>query len=275
MSDTKERLDVLLVEKGFFDSREKAKKSIMAGLVFVDNIRVDKVGEKVKTSAEIIVKGNAIPYVSRGGLKLEKAIKEFNLDLKDKVSIDVGASTGGFTDCMLQNGASRVFAIDVGYGQMAWELRTDPRVVCMERTNIRYVTPENLGELADFSSIDVAFISLKLVLPVVKTLLKDNGEVVALIKPQFEAGRDKVGKKGVVRDPRVHEEVIENIINFALDNGFYLKGLAFSPIKGPEGNIEYLAYLSKEKNENMDIDRERLDILIKDIVGRSHENLEG
>lgn len=274
MSDTKERLDVLLVEKGFFDSREKARKSIMAGLVFVDNNRVDKSGEKVKTSAEIIVKGNAIPYVSRGGLKLEKAMREFNLDLKDKVCMDVGASTGGFTDCMLKNGATKVFAIDVGYGQMAWELRTDPRVVCMERTNIRYVKEEDLGERADFSSIDVSFISLRLVLPVVWELLKDDGEVVALIKPQFEAGREKVGKKGVVRDPKVHKEVIERITGFAIEKGFKLKGLSFSPIKGPEGNIEYLAYLSKNRDNILDMSEDKLNSLIDEVVEKSHDNLE-
>lgn len=271
MSEGKERLDVVLVERGFFDTREKAKKNIMAGLVFVNNNRVDKCGEKISKDAVIDVKGEAIPYVSRGGLKLEKAINEFDLKLSDKISMDVGASTGGFTDCMLQNGAKKVFAIDVGYGQFAWKLRTDERVVCMERTNIRYVKEEDLGNLIDFSSIDVSFISLRLVLPVVKSLLSTEGEIVALIKPQFEAGREKVGKKGVVRDPLVHKEVISTIIFFANSIGLYLKGLTFSPIKGPEGNIEYLAYFI---NKEEAIDPEEINKLIEIIVDRSHGKLE-
>lgn len=266
---SKERIDVLLVQKGFFDTREKARKNIMAGLVFVDGVRVDKAGEKVDIDSEIEIKGNAIPYVSRGGLKLEKALLSFNINLKDKVTIDIGASTGGFTDCMLKNGAKKVFAIDVGYGQLAWELRNDPRVVVMERTNIRYVKPEDLGEFADFASIDVSFISLKLVLPVVKGLLKDEGEIVALIKPQFEAGREKVGKKGVVRDPDVHREVIKEIIDFAKSIDLTIKGLQFSPIKGPEGNIEYLLYLSK----NIDNGIENLESLIINIVNEAHSEL--
>ncbi|MCX7903970.1 MAG: TlyA family RNA methyltransferase [Caloramator sp.] len=265
----KERLDVLLVQKGFFETREKARKNIMAGLVFVDGIRVDKAGEKVNVDSNIEIKGNALPYVSRGGLKLEKALLSFNINLNDKVAIDVGASTGGFTDCMLKNGAKKVFAIDVGYGQLAWELRNDPRVVVMERTNIRFVKPEDLGEFADFASIDVSFISLKLVLPVVKSLLKDDGEIVALIKPQFEAGREKVGKKGVVRDPDVHKEVITEIFNFAKSINFGICGLQFSPIKGPEGNIEYLLYLSK--NTNNDI--ENLQLEISNIVYEAHSKL--
>lgn len=266
----KERLDVLLVEKGFFDSREKARKNIMAGLVFVDNQRVDKPGEKVKTDSEIQVKGQAIPYVSRGGLKLEKAIKEFNIDLNGKIAMDVGASTGGFTDCMLKNGATKVFSIDVGYGQMAWELRNDPRVVCMERTNIRYVKQEDLGMLVDFASIDVSFISLKLVLPVVKQLSSDNAQVVCLIKPQFEAGREKVGKKGVVRDKNVHVEVIKNILDFATSIDFKIKGLTFSPIKGPEGNIEYLAYLTKD---NVDLFQGNIYEKILEVVEKAHSGL--
>lgn len=266
---SKERIDVLLVQKGFFDTREKARKNIMAGLVFVDGVRVDKAGEKVDIDSEIEIKGNAIPYVSRGGLKLEKALLSFNINLKDKVTIDIGASTGGFTDCMLKNGAKKVFAIDVGYGQLAWELRNDPRVVVMERTNIRYVKPEDLGEFADFASIDVSFISLKLVLPVVKSLLKDEGEIVALIKPQFEAGREKVGKKGVVRDPDVHREVIKEIIDFAKSIDLTIKGLQFSPIKGPEGNIEYLLYLSK----NIDNGIENTESLIISIVNEAHSEL--
>lgn len=270
MSETKERLDILLVEKGFFDSREKARKNIMAGLVFVNGNRIDKAGEKVKTSSDIVVKGDAIGYVSRGGLKLEKAMKEFNISLNGKVCMDVGASTGGFTDCMLQNGAVKVYAVDVGYGQMAWKLRTDDRVVCMERTNIRYVTPENIDDQLDFASIDVSFISLRLVLPVLKTLLTEKGEIVALIKPQFEAGREKVGKKGVVRDPKVHEEVILKVIKFSKDFGYKIKGLEFSPVKGPEGNIEYLLYLTKdeEAEDNTDIES-----LVKNIVNMSHEKL--
>ncbi|MDO6354523.1 TlyA family RNA methyltransferase [Caloramator sp. CAR-1] len=266
---SKERIDVLLVQKGFFDTREKARKNIMAGLVFVDGVRVDKAGEKVDIDSEIEIKGNAIPYVSRGGLKLEKALLSFNINLKDKVTIDIGASTGGFTDCMLKKGAKKVFAIDVGYGQLAWDLRNDPRVVVMERTNIRFVKPEDLGEFADFASIDVSFISLKLVLPVVKGLLKDEGEIVALIKPQFEAGREKVGKKGVVRDPDVHREVIKEIIDFAKSIDLTIKGLQFSPIKGPEGNIEYLLYLSK----NIDNGIENLESLIINIVNEAHSEL--
>ena len=213
MSGKKERLDILLVEKGIFTSRERAKTSIMAGKIFVDGQRVDKAGEKVSIDAEIIFKGQEIPYVSRGGLKLEKAIKEFGVYLKDKVCMDIGASTGGFTDCMLQNDAKKVFSVDVGYGQFAWKLRTDPRVVCMERTNIRYVTPEDIGEKIDFASIDVSFISLKKIMPATLSLLSDIGEVVALIKPQFEAGKEKVGKKGVVRDINVHKEVVMNIVD--------------------------------------------------------------
>lgn len=271
MGQLKERIDVLLVEKGFFETREKAQRNIMAGLVFVDNQRVDKCGEKVKIDGNIEVKGEAIPYVSRGGLKLEKAINEFNIDLNEKVAMDVGASTGGFTDCMLKNNASKVFSVDVGYGQLAWELRTDSRVVSMERTNIRYVKLKDIGILLDFVSIDVAFISLKLVLPVVKELLKNMGEIVALIKPQFEAGRDKVGKKGVVRDPDTHVEVVKEIIFFAAGIGLELKGLTFSPVKGPEGNIEYLAYFIK--SGNIEIDSETVIRKIEDIVENSHNSL--
>lgn len=270
MKENKERLDVLLVEKGFFESREKAKKNIMAGLVFVNNVRFDKVGDRVPVDAEIEVKGEAIPYVSRGGLKLEKAIKEFGIVLHGKVSMDVGASTGGFTDCMLQNGASKVFAVDVGYGQFAWKLRTDPRVVCMERTNIRYVKPEDIGSEIDFASIDVSFISLRLVLPVICDLLNSKGEIAALIKPQFEAGRDKVGKKGVVRDKNTHKEVIEEVLGFADKSGLFLKGLTYSPVKGPEGNIEYLALLSKDNEGAVVWDME----LIDSVVEASHSSLD-
>lgn len=269
MAEGKERIDILLVKNGFFDSREKAQKNIIAGLVFVDNVRIDKPGAKVPVNSNIEVKGETIPYVSRGGLKLEKAVNEFSIDLKDKVAIDVGASTGGFTDCMLKNGAKKVYAVDVGYGQLAWVLRTDPRVVCMERTNIRFVKPEDIDTKADFVSIDVSFISLKLVLPAVKQLLNLQGEVVCLIKPQFEAGREKVGKKGVVRDINVHKEVVKNIVDFAISIGFILKGLTFSPIKGPEGNIEYLAYFTNYGN----IAIECIDKLINDIVEKSHKYL--
>jgi 23S rRNA (cytidine1920-2'-O)/16S rRNA (cytidine1409-2'-O)-methyltransferase len=265
----KKRIDVLLVEQGFFDSRERAKKSLMAGLVFVDNQRCDKAGTEVKIDSKIEVKGNPIPYVSRGGLKLEKALKNFDLTLKGKVCMDIGSSTGGFTDCMLQNGATKVFSIDVGYGQLAWKLRQDERVVCMERTNIRYVTLEDIGEPADFVSIDVSFISLKLVLPKAKELLREGGEVIALIKPQFEAGREKVGKKGVVREKSTHSEVIDMVSRFALENGFEILELDFSPIKGPEGNIEYLIHLKSTDAKNM-FDVEKYKIKIEEIVEKSH-----
>lgn len=251
----KERIDVLLVEKGLFESREKAKASIMAGVVFVDEQKVDKAGEEVSVDAKIEVRGNVCPYVSRGGLKLEKAINSFGVNLNNKVCMDIGASTGGFTDCMLQNGASKVFSVDVGYGQFAWKLRQDERVVCMERTNIRYVTDEQIGEKLDFASIDVSFISLTKVLPVAFNLLKDDGEVVALIKPQFEAGREQVGKKGVVRDSKVHKEVIEKVIEFSRNIGFCVKNLSFSPIKGPEGNIEFLLYLGKSNDTIVDVEK--------------------
>lgn len=252
---SKERIDVLLVEKGFFESREKAKASIMAGVVYVDEQKIDKAGEEVSIDAKIEVRGNVCPYVSRGGLKLEKAINSFGVNLKDKVCMDIGASTGGFTDCMLQNGARKVFSVDVGYGQFAWKLRQDERVVCMERTNIRYVTEEQIGEKLDFASIDVSFISLTKVLPVAFNLLKDDGEVVALIKPQFEAGREQVGKKGVVRDSKVHKEVIEKVIDFSRNIGFCIKNLSFSPIKGPEGNIEFLLYLGKNDDTIVDVEK--------------------
>ena len=234
----KERLDVLLVKRGLAASREKAKAVIMAGSVFVDNQKEDKAGTMFPDTVQIEVRGNTLKYVSRGGLKLEKAMTHFGLSLDGCVCMDVGSSTGGFTDCMLQNGAVKVYAIDVGHGQLDWKLRNDPRVVCMEKTNIRYVTPEDLEEKADFSSIDVSFISLTKVLPPVYELLKDQGQVVCLIKPQFEAGREKVGKKGVVRDPAVHREVIEKVTAFASETGFALLNLEYSPIKGPEGNID-------------------------------------
>lgn len=258
----KERLDVLLIERGFFDSREKAKAVIMAGEVFVNGQREDKSGSKFDREAEIEVKGKVLKYVSRGGLKLEKAVEIYGLDLMDKTCIDIGSSTGGFTDCMLQNGAAKVYAIDVGTNQLAWKLREDKRVVSMEKTNIRYVTEEDIPEKADFASVDVSFISLTKVLPAAVNLLKDEAHMVCLIKPQFEAGREKVGKKGVVRDLSVHKEVIELVINFAIGLNFFIKGLTFSPVKGPEGNIEYLLYMQK-RNEKMS--GAETDKIIKDI----------
>ena len=242
----KERLDVLLVKRGLAVSREKAKAVIMAGNVYVENQKEDKAGTMFQDTVNIEVRGSTLKYVSRGGLKLEKAMTHFGVTLKDKVCMDVGSSTGGFTDCMLQNGAVKVFAIDVGHGQLDWKLRKDERVVCMEKTNIRYVVPEDLGEAADFSSIDVSFISLTKVLLPVYHLLKEDGEVVCLIKPQFEAGREKVGKKGVVRDPEVHKEVIEKVISYGQSIGYAALHLEYSPIKGPEGNIEYLLHLKKK-----------------------------
>ena len=241
----KQRLDIFLVENGLVSGRDLAKSLIMEGKVYVNNQKADKAGEQVSEKDKVELRGETLRYVSRGGLKLEKAMNAFPISLDGCVAMDIGASTGGFTDCMLQNGARKVYSVDVGYGQLAWKLRTDERVVNMERTNIRYVTPEDIGEELDFASIDVAFISLKLVLPVAANLLKDGGELVALIKPQFEAGRDKVGKKGVVRDSAVHQEVIENVTAFAQDSGFCVLGLEFSPIRGPEGNIEYLMYAKK------------------------------
>lgn len=249
------RLDILLVERGLASSREKAKAVIMAGDVFVNGQREDKAGttfdpEKIRT---LEVRGAALPYVSRGGLKLEKALKVFPLVLSEKTCMDIGASTGGFTDCMLQNGAKKVYAIDVGHGQLDWKLRSDGRVVCMERTNFRYLTKEDLPEQADFASCDVSFISLTKILLPAGNLLKDDGEMVCLIKPQFEAGREKVGKKGVVRDKAVHREVICKVMDFADDIGFRIAGLSFSPIKGPEGNIEYLLYLRKEPGRSEEL----------------------
>ena len=251
----KERLDVLLVKRNLAESREKAKAVIMAGNVFVDGQREDKAGSTFLPDVNIEVRGHTLPYVSRGGLKLEKALANFDVDVKDKVCTDVGSSTGGFTDCMLQNGAKKVFAIDVGRGQLDWKLRNDPRVICMEKTNIRYVTPEDIGESVDFSSIDVSFISLTKVLVPIRDYLNEDGEIVALIKPQFEAGREKVGKKGVVRDKSTHLEVIRKIMDYAMSIGFDLCALDFSPIKGPEGNIEYLIHLKKGA-EGMEKDME-------------------
>ncbi|MDD3346341.1 TlyA family RNA methyltransferase [Oscillibacter sp.] len=262
----KTRLDVLLVERGLQETRQKAQAVIMSGLVFIKGQRVDKPGTAVANDAEIEVRGNALPYVSRGGLKLEKAMKTFPIDLAGTVCADIGASTGGFTDCMLQNGATKIYAVDVGYGQLAWKLRSDPRVVCLERTNARYLTSEQIPEALDFSSIDVSFISLKLILPAVCGVLRDGGHVACLVKPQFEAGREKVGKKGVVRDPAVHREVLEHFLTHAKDSGFTVLGITYSPIRGPEGNIEYLGYLEKGAGQEQSFDLDAL-------VAESHEVL--
>lgn len=265
----KKRLDVLVYEKGFAESREKAKAVIMAGLVYVENQKADKCGTSYDENVKIEVRGSALKYVSRGGLKLEKAINNFDLDLNDKITMDIGASTGGFTDCMLQNGAKKVYSIDVGYGQLAWKLRTDERVVNLERTNMRKVTREQVPDDIDFFSVDVSFISLKLILPVARELMAKNAQAVCLIKPQFEAGREKVGKKGVVRDPKVHCEVVANIYNFCLENGFDVLNLDFSPIKGPEGNIEYLIHLQKS-----DDPKSYTDVTPEQLVERSHAQLD-
>ncbi|WP_252229147.1 TlyA family RNA methyltransferase [Clostridium sp. ZBS15] len=269
MAEKKERLDILLVEKGIITSRDRAKACIMEGKVFVDGQRVDKAGEKVSINANIEYKGAKLKYVSRGGLKLEKAMKSYDISLEDKVCMDIGASTGGFTDCMLQNGAKKVYSVDVGYGQFAWKLRTDERVVCMERTNIRYVTLEDIGEPLDFASIDVSFISLKKIMPATLGLLKNTGEVVALIKPQFEAGREKVGKKGVVREISTHKEVVYGIIEFLKNENLNILGVGYSPIKGPEGNREYLVYFTKdnEKESNFQIDD------VERVIEESHKEL--
>ncbi len=263
----KERLDVLLVQRGLAPSREKAKVMIMEGNVFVEGQREDKAGTFFDDKAAVEVRGNTLKYVSRGGLKLEKAMNEFGIFLNGKVCMDIGASTGGFTDCMLQNGAEKVYAVDVGYGQFAWKLRQDSRVVCMEKTNIRYVTPNDIDDVLDFASVDVSFISLTKVLPAAWELLSSQGEMVCLIKPQFEAGREKVGKKGVVRDAEVHKEVIEKILSFALDMGFSIRDLNFSPIKGPEGNIEYLMYIQKGVKKDTD------DIDVSEVVAHAHAAL--
>jgi len=261
---SKIRLDLLIFQRGLTESRERARAEIMSGRVFVNGRRVDKPGTFVDEDSEIELKG-ALEFVSRGGLKLQKALAYFKIDPKGKICLDCGASTGGFTDCLLKGGAAKVYAVDVGYGQLAWIIRNDPRVVVMERTNIRYVTKEQIPETIDLVVIDVSFISLKLVLPVVKELLKPEGEVVCLIKPQFEAGKDKVGKKGVVRDKSVHIEVLENFLGYAESSGFSVRGLTFSPIKGPEGNIEYLGHLGYGKAADIDI---------KAIVEASHAELD-
>ena len=248
----KDRLDTFVFQNSFVDSREKAKALIMSGSVYVNNQKADKAGMTLKVGDIVEIRANPLKYVSRGGLKLEKAMEDFDLCLNGFICADIGASTGGFTDCMLQNGASKVYSIDVGYGQLDWKLRTDERVINLERTNFRYVTENEVPDKLDFASVDVSFISLKLILPALKNLLKDNASAVLLIKPQFEAGKDKVGKKGVVRDKNVHYEVIENVIGYINDNGLKLCGLTFSPIKGPEGNIEYLCHIKKTENaENL------------------------
>lgn len=262
----KDRLDVLLVKRGLAESREKAKAVIMSGIVYVDGQKEDKAGQTFADTANIEVRGSTLKYVSRGGLKLEKAMECFDVSVKDKVCMDIGASSGGFTDCMLQNGAKKVYAVDVGHGQLAWKLRNDTRVVVMEKTNIRYVKPEDIGESIDFASIDVSFISLSKVLPAAYNLLGERGEIVALIKPQFEVGREKVGKKGVVREKSTHIEVIQNCFAYAKENGFFVRELEFSPVKGPEGNIEYLYHLVKSGDIDIDID-------IENVVSTAHEKL--
>lgn len=260
------RLDAFLTNEGYFESREKAKAAIMAGIVYINGQKALKAGDNIKPDDTVEVRGG-MEFVSRGGYKLKKAMSVFPISLEGKVCMDIGASTGGFTDCMLQRGATRVYCVDVGYGQLAWKLRSDERVINLERTNVRYITEEQIPEKTDFSSIDVSFISLCLVLPKVYELLADNGECVALIKPQFEAGREKVGKKGVVREKSTHIEVVQKIIDFAKETGFTVKGLDFSPIKGPEGNIEYLLYVSKEQGENAEISPE-------EVVNASHGELD-
>ncbi|TXK83433.1 TlyA family RNA methyltransferase [Paenibacillus sp. N3.4] len=267
MSSDKERLDILLLEQGYFESREKAKAAIMAGLVFANEEPVDKAGTKISRSAVLKVKGALHPYVSRGGLKLEKALKKFEIDVTGAVMIDIGASTGGFTDCALQNGASSVYAVDVGYNQLDWSLRNDERVHVMERTNFRFTKAEDLpGPRPTFASIDVSFISLRIILPPLKEILLKQGHVVALIKPQFEAGREKVGKSGVVRDPDVHEEVLTTVLSFAQELGFRLKGLTYSPITGGEGNIEFLAYWSSNEEDSSLAEEASLQSVIQDVV---------
>ena len=262
----KTRLDVLLVERGLQESRQKAQATIMAGIVYVNNQRVDKPGTAVPNDARVEVRGKTLRYVSRGGLKLEKAMQTWPITLEGKTCADIGSSTGGFTDCMLQNGAAKVFAVDVGTNQLAWKLRTDPRVVCLEKTNARTLTAEQVPDPLDFASIDVSFISLKLIFPALYPLLREGGEVACLIKPQFEAGREKVGKKGVVRDAAVHLEVLERFREHTKENNLTILGITYSPIRGPEGNIEYLGYLRKSEEQDADID-------LRAVVTASHETL--
>lgn len=265
----KKRLDILVYEAGYAQSRERAKAIIMAGLVYIDNQKADKPGVSYPVNAKLEVRGGTQKYVSRGGFKLEKAMQSFPIDLKDKITMDIGASTGGFTDCMLQNGAKKVYSVDVGYGQLDWKLRNDERVVNLERTNVRYITNEQVPDEIDFFSVDVSFISLKLVLPAARKLMADNATAVCLIKPQFEAGRENVGKKGVVRDPKVHCNVVEGIVDFCINNGFDVLGLDYSPIKGPEGNIEYLIYLRKSEEGQLE-----LNISVDELVHNSHSTLD-
>ncbi len=263
----KKRLDVLLTEQGYADSRSKAQAIIMSGQVYVNGQKADKPGVSYEETVELEVRGAVCPYVSRGGLKLEKALRDFGVKPVDYVCSDSGASTGGFTDCLLQQGARKVFAIDVGYGQLDWKIRSDERVVVMERTNIRYVTPEDLGEPLDLSVIDVSFIGLEIVLPTIKTLLKPTGQVLCLIKPQFEAGKENVGKKGVVRDPKIHKMVLDNFVSLVDSLGFKILGLTFSPVKGPEGNIEFLAHLTLDAVEGIRPDT-------ASVVSQAHEKLD-
>lgn len=272
MSIKKERVDVLLVERGLIETREKAKRAIMAGLVYTPEERIDKPGEKIEVNTPLEIKGKVMPYVSRGGLKLEKAIHTFDISLDGKIVIDIGASTGGFTDCSLQNGAKLVYALDVGYNQLAWKLRQDERVVVMERTNFRYVTPADLHNgLPSFATIDVSFISLKLILPVLKTLLTSGSDIISLVKPQFEAGKDEVGKKGIVRDRKIHVKVLEDIMNFARSLGYTVKGATFSPITGGEGNIEFLLHLYWEETN----EQPHFEINAQKIVDEAHATLKG
>ena len=267
MATVKKRLDVLLVERGLAESRQRAQAVIMSGQVYVDGRKTDKAGVQLEEQVPIEVRGQTLAYVSRGGLKLEKAMAVWPIGLEGKICMDVGASTGGFTDCMLQNGAAKVYAVDVGYGQLAWSLRSDERVVCLERTNARYLNHEIIPEEPDFSSVDVSFISLKLILPAIAGVLKDGGEVVCLVKPQFEAGKEKVGKKGVVRDPDVHREVLERFLGHARESGFSVLDLDFSPVRGPEGNIEYLGWLRRGPGEETAFD-------LAALVEASHKKLE-
>lgn len=269
MANGTKRLDIAMFEQGFAESRARAGALIMAGQVYVNGQKTTKAGYALKADDILEVRGDKLKYVSRGGLKLEKAMNEFLIKLDSLVCMDIGASTGGFTDCMLQNGAKKVYAVDVGYGQLAWKLRSDERVVNMERTNFRYLTPDSIDELLDFASVDVSFISLKIILPVLYNLLNDGATAVCLIKPQFEAGKDKVGKKGVVREKQTHKEVVEGIIDFAFETGFSVLALSFSPIKGPEGNIEYLMYIKKDTEQKVQsVDN------IDDIIERSHGELD-
>lgn len=267
MAEQKIRLDMAVLERGLSESRAKAGALIMAGQVYVNGQKATKAGLTVKESDKIEVRGEKMPFVSRGGYKLDKAVKAFHLQLQDCVCMDIGASTGGFSDCMLQNGAKKVYAVDVGYGQLAWKLRTDARMVNMERTNFRYLTTEDIAEQLDFASVDVSFISLKIILPVLFALLREGGEAVCLIKPQFEAGKENVGKKGVVRDPSVHTEVVKTVTQFAFETGFSVLHLSFSPIKGPEGNIEYLMHIKKEKEPTF------ADSDISALIAESHNTL--